>query len=246
MSELDALVRRVDEDRWLASRFAPAQVRKRLVALYALNYELAHVSETVSQPAVGDIRLAWWRDALAAIRAGSAFPSHPVLLAYAEAHAAKPLSSDLLERMIEARRKDLDAQPFANWAEAEDYLDATAGGLVRLALEVSGAERAPGVEVLARAAGQAWGAAGLLRAEQHWSGRGRSAVPASGGAMQRYRDMADEALAQLAHIRVPQAAWPALGYVALTRQYLRRLGCAPPLLIAKQARLIASAATGRL
>ncbi len=246
MSDLDALVHRVDEDRWLASRFAPEPVRKRLIALYALNYELAHVSETVTQPAAGDIRLAWWRDALARIHSGAGAPSHPVLLAYAEAHAAMPLSSDVLEHMTEARRRDLDVQPFANWGEAEDYLDATAGGLVRLTIEAASAEMAPGVEMLARAAGQAWGATGLLRAEQYWAARGRSAVPASGGSMQRYREMAEEALAQLAHMRAPQALWPALGYVSLARHYLPRLGGAPPPLIFKQARLIASAATGRL
>ena len=64
---LDDLVRRVDEDRWLASRFAPADVRARLIALYAVNYEIARTAEVVREPGVGDIRLAWWRDALAEI-----------------------------------------------------------------------------------------------------------------------------------------------------------------------------------
>ncbi|MBC8107455.1 MAG: squalene/phytoene synthase family protein, partial [Anaerolineae bacterium] len=63
-NDLGTLVRRVDEDRWLASRFAPAPVRERLIALYAVNYEIARLSETVREAPLGDIRLEWWRSAL--------------------------------------------------------------------------------------------------------------------------------------------------------------------------------------
>ena len=82
---LDTLVRRVDEDRWLASRFAPAGVRSRLTALYALNYEISRTAETVTQPALGDIRLAWWREAVEEIYAGRAVRAHPALSAFAAA-----------------------------------------------------------------------------------------------------------------------------------------------------------------
>ena len=79
--DLDALVRRVDPDRWLASRFiADAEQRADVVALYALNYELAHVAETVREPLVGEIRLTWWREAIDAIFAGEPPRRHPVLL----------------------------------------------------------------------------------------------------------------------------------------------------------------------
>ena len=37
-AEIDKRVRRVDEDRWISSRFAPAGQRRALTALYALNY----------------------------------------------------------------------------------------------------------------------------------------------------------------------------------------------------------------
>jgi len=39
LDDIDALVRRVDPDRWLASRFiADAQARADVIALYAFNY----------------------------------------------------------------------------------------------------------------------------------------------------------------------------------------------------------------
>jgi phytoene synthase len=84
-TDLDALVRRVDPDRWLASRFiADKAKRAEVVALYALNFELARVGESVSNPLAGEIRLAWWRERLEAIAGGADAPGQPVLLALAE------------------------------------------------------------------------------------------------------------------------------------------------------------------
>ena len=40
----------------LASRFAPPEARRQLIALYALNYEIAHTAETVTQATLGDMR----------------------------------------------------------------------------------------------------------------------------------------------------------------------------------------------
>src|SRR5262249_35669215 len=87
---LAAGVRHADEDRGWASRFAPEDARKRLVALYALNHEIARTAETVRQAAIGDIRLQWWRDAAAEVFAGKIVRQHPVVQAFAEAHAETP------------------------------------------------------------------------------------------------------------------------------------------------------------
>lgn len=243
--ELDTLVRRVDEDRWLASRFAPRAVRKRLIALYALNYELARVSESVTQAAAGDIRLAWWREAIAAVHEHAQQPTHPVVAAYAEAHAAAPFAPTIVERMIEARRKDLDVQPFQTWNDACDYLDATAGGLIRLAFAACGQHSPRVFEDMMHDAGQAWGAAGLWRAERYWTARGRTLIPSEGGTVQRYIEMARSALSRLERRRAPQSFFPALGYVSLARLYLMRGAETAPLL-SKQIRLIIAAATGRI
>ena len=67
---LDDLVRRVDPDRWLASRFiADASARADVIALYAFNYELARVAGGVSNALMGEIRLTWWREAMEEIAA---------------------------------------------------------------------------------------------------------------------------------------------------------------------------------
>ena len=56
-NDLDDQVRQGDPDRWLASRFiADRAARADVVALYALNIELARIAEAVREPLMGEIR----------------------------------------------------------------------------------------------------------------------------------------------------------------------------------------------
>ena len=243
---LDADVRRFDEDRWLASRFAPDNVRRRLVALYALNHEIARTAETVRQAAIGDIRLEWWRDAATAVFSGVSVRAHPVVKALAAAHAETPFSPSIVSALIDARRADLELAPFATWEAMEAYLDATAGGIMRLSFEASGVDG--DADVIAPAA-RAWGYVGLMRSGGHWQVRGRSFLPPGGDP----HAMVDRARSAYAEARekmhaTPAAVFPALGYVALTPGYLRALerGETDRPLIFRQVKLIAASATGRI
>ena len=76
------LVRAGDKDRYLTSLFTPDRLRPHLLALYAFNIEIARIRETVSEAALGEIRLHWWRDAIEGIYAGNSH-GHPVIEALA-------------------------------------------------------------------------------------------------------------------------------------------------------------------
>jgi phytoene synthase len=233
---LESQVRRVDEDRWLASRFAPADVRQRLVALYALNDEIARSSEVVTRPALADIRLAWWRDAIAEIYAGKPARAHPVLQAFAEARGDWPQAA--FEALIDARARDVDTAPFADVDALEAYIDATAGGVLRLALHAVDAPSAP---TFAAAGARAWGFTAWLRARRappHGADQG--SLIARAGA---YHEMARSIAKSLA-----ANAFPATGYVALVPGYLRAFerGQYERPLIVRQLRLLAASATGAL
>jgi phytoene synthase len=69
-AEFDARLKRTDEARWLASRYAPQAGRERLVAVYLLNQELQRALG-VSEPMIGKIRIQWWRETLEGISAGN-------------------------------------------------------------------------------------------------------------------------------------------------------------------------------
>ena len=251
MDPLDALVRRVDEDRWLASRFAPKAARARLLAIYALNYEIARTADMVSHEGIGDIRLAWWAEAVDEIYSGRAPRAHPALEAYAEVLRDVQLPRRPLDAMIEARGKDLEIAPFETWPDLDGYLEATAGGVFRLAMEA--VSESPGrpkqFDAFVRQAGRAWGYAGLLRALPLWTERGRTFFPhrlmAHNGlspttvftdftghgarscmaavlARGRHAFMEARELATL----LPSALFPAIGYLSFAPRYYKALGVA--------------------
>ena len=129
----EKLVREADKDRFVATLFAPAPRRRALHALYAFNVELARVRELAREPMPGEIRLQWWRDALAGVRAGEA---GPVAAALTATVVRFRLPVDVLAGMIEARSFDLYDDPMGSLAELEGYADKTSSALMRLAAQI--------------------------------------------------------------------------------------------------------------
>ncbi|RYY22944.1 MAG: hypothetical protein EOP62_21755 [Sphingomonadales bacterium] len=72
-----------DPERGLVLSYAPAERRAALAALIALDDALAQLLRTTSEPALGQMRLAWWREALERLDTAPA-PAEPVLRALAE------------------------------------------------------------------------------------------------------------------------------------------------------------------
>jgi phytoene synthase len=246
---LDALVRRVDPQRWLASRFiADPERRAVVVALYALNYELARVGETVTQALTGEIRLAWWREQLEAAIAGAKTSPHPVLLALVPDLASGRLPPALLDALVEARHADFEPAPFADDASLARYMDGTAGAVMGLAARALSPE-APLRAVVE--AGRAWSLAGLYRARARWAERERDWVPASWGALDDQalgaRVRAEVAAALAAARReikaLDVAAFPAVAYAGLAGVYAQ--GRTPGELETRL-RLLAATLTGRV
>src|SRR5262245_54981761 len=95
------LVRAGDKDRYLASLFAPDDLRPGLLALYAFNIEVARIRETVSEVMLGEIRLKWWHDAIEGLYAGTRV-GHPVIEALAPLISEADLPKQALLNMIAA------------------------------------------------------------------------------------------------------------------------------------------------
>lgn len=243
MEDLSSTVRRADEDRWLASRFASARERERLIALYAVNYEIARSAETVSTPALGDIRHAWWRDALDEVHDGKPPRAHPVVEAYARAHAQAPYLRQPWSTLFASRGADLEAAPFDGFEALTRYIDGTAGALMHLAIGAIDVSAPAQTLAFIQPAARAWGYAGLLRAAPVWAARGRAlgvdAATLRGAGERAYAEAQHLAKAQSAHL------FPAFGYVAIVSRYLRRPERAPSL-FERQVRLVTASATGRL
>ena len=237
-------LRRYDHDRYLTSLFAPRAARDHLFALYAFNLEVAKTAEVVSEAMLGRIRLQWWREAIEGIYAGTP-RHHEVVEPLARAVAARDLTRDHFERLIDAREADLEPTPPETLPALESYAEATSSTLVWLALEILGARDATSRRA-GRSLGIAWAYVGLLRAlpfharrrqlylpldlmaeaglgpEEVFAGRPSAALQmvASRVAAEAGRHLNDT---RVLRADLPKAAGPALLPACLTGGYLRLL-----------------------
>lgn len=116
--QLDARIRQVDEERWLSSRYAQLSQRRALIALYALNYELARIRLLVTEPGMGAIRFQWWRDALdQALNDDKA--QHLVVLALMEPIRTGALDASAIHKLIDRHEDAFEAQDRALEPEAQ-------------------------------------------------------------------------------------------------------------------------------
>ena len=122
-------VGRFDPDRAAVIAFQPAATRPALYALHAFNLEVAHLRETAGEPALGAMRLQWWRDALDEAASGRE-RRHAVLQPLAAAIREHGLPEDRFRRLLDARELDLDAAPPA---DLPAYARETGGTLAALA-----------------------------------------------------------------------------------------------------------------
>lgn len=170
-----AQVRIWDSDRYVTALFAPAQHRADLMALYAFNLELARSREAVSEPALGRIRLQWWRDVIAECYEGDP-RRHQVVQPLAAAIERHGLSRHLFDRIIDAREIDFDPAPLDRLDDLVAYADATAGSLNVLALEILGVRNFE-MEKTATAVGTVWALIGTIRGLKHLLLTGRHPLP---------------------------------------------------------------------
>ncbi len=135
------------------------------------------MGERVTEPALGRIRLEWWRERIAAAYAGAPPPRHPVCEALTQVIGTFVPAREHFDRMLEARAADLGDAPPANLAALEEYAEGTSSRLINLALAVLGA-RDPAAAEAGTHAGIAYALAGLLRAPSSAARRGRPIIPA--------------------------------------------------------------------
>jgi phytoene synthase len=195
--DLDDLIRRVDPDRWLSSRFiADPALRADVIAVYAYDHELARAPKVASNSLLGEIRLTWWREMLDEAYEGRPVRRHPTAQALAAAIARHALAREPLEAMIDARYRELDATPMRA-QEALAWARDTAGR----AAETAAAILAPGADAgPARAGGTAWALGRRAAADPKLSKVAERAVKGARAAARKLHPAAFPAIAHVALI----------------------------------------------
>ena len=117
-------------------RFLPPERRQAITALYAFCREVDDAVDEPSDPAVARACIAWWREEIARLYAGT--PGHPVTQALLPAVSRYHLKqSDLLE-IIDGMEMDLERARYDSFAELQLYCHRVAGVVGLLAARIFG------------------------------------------------------------------------------------------------------------
>jgi phytoene synthase len=236
-AHVEGIVAAGDPDRYVATFFAPAARRRALLALYAFDHEVSRIGLTVREPMAGHIRLAWWREQVAAIYTKGSLQA-PVPEALAEVVRAHGLPQSRFDQYLDARASDLEEAPFDDEAAMALHARATGGGIVQLAVRILVASER--VDVAASHAGTAMAYAAHLNDAAAFAAQRRCRFPLSWLAdagvnaedffaarevsaalslvFERMRERVRAELVALNRARFPMAAMPALAAATIARR----------------------------
>ncbi len=176
LSSLAVQVREQDNDRYLCSLFAPEAQREGLFALYAFNQEVARIREKLTEPMMGFIRLAWWREAIEELYTGKV-RNHEVLQGLYPLIQKGQVSHALFNQLIDGREQDMEEAPSATMEALEAYGCATSVPVFQLALEILDVKEEAAMQAAVHV-GVAWMLVGYLRAARFFTASNRVLFPA--------------------------------------------------------------------
>ncbi|MDB5505920.1 MAG: squalene/phytoene synthase family protein [Devosia sp.] len=171
-------LRTADRDRYFSSLLLREPQRAAVQALLGFNAELAATRSRVRQPALGEIRLQWWIDALSGAGHGGV-RDNPIAAALLDAIERYRLPTGPLLRLIEARRFDLYDDAMPDLRAFEGYAGETASRLLHYAAMVLNDGEAVESGDAAGHLGVAQALTGHLRGFGYEASQGRLFLPLS-------------------------------------------------------------------
>jgi phytoene synthase len=224
MNEVEEIVRQRDRDRYLSTFFAPDDKRPHLLALYAFNAEILKVRDTVSEAALGLIRLQWWRDTIEGIYAGNPVPGYAVAEALARAITAGNLPQQALVDLVTAHEFDLFHDRMPDVTALEAYMGEAYSRLIMMAAMILDRDAAPKASECAGLAGVAQGLALVMGDPAH-----RDPFLPEGMTVAEAVGHGENRLAQAMMLRpdLPKSVLPAFLPVSLTGLYLKKIAKHP-------------------
>ncbi|KAI1811491.1 squalene/phytoene synthase [Poronia punctata] len=167
-----AQLRQSDYDSYLIRNFVPKSKRDAYDAFRALNLELVRLPELVSNPAIGQLRMQFWRDAINNTFVGRP-PKEPIMILLSDvlsrlgetSTSSRGSPSSLkfwLFRLLNTRERHMDNRPFATINALEDYAENTYATIMYSTLAALGIN-SMNMDHLASHIGKACGIAAVCR-----------------------------------------------------------------------------------
>ena len=177
MSDYGSLVRKKDPDRYICILFAKRGLQQDLFSICAFYSEVAEVSDRVTEPQLGRIRLQWWREAL--MRMSANYDADDLITAeLSKVYKKHRLSPDLFNVILEARSLDIDNYQPTHTLDLVNYIKNTSAALSQLFLnvmQVCDEETKLTVEEVSIA----FGLVGVLRSTRYLASNKRILLPSS-------------------------------------------------------------------
>lgn len=139
-----------DPERGLAIAYAPRAAREAIALLWRFDEMLAGVVRSTTEPLIGQMRLTWWHEAIAALETGPT-PAEPLLQDIAAILPAQGLAPAALLPLIDGWELLIDPLPF-DAAQLAGYAEGRGAALFDLAARALGGTADEAV----RAAGRGW------------------------------------------------------------------------------------------
>ncbi len=194
------------DDVALALNYAPAGHREAFEKLFTLDKRLGQIVASAKEPQLAAIRLVWWRDQLAGLRA-AAEPADPLLMRCRALVLDSPVEGAMLADMAEGWAMALPPGPEteAEFTDYATYRGASLFSAIAVCARASNAENA----------GRAFALADLARSSTDSAIRAKASALVTALPRQRLAS-ALRPLALLAHWARSDAARIAVGKSALT------------------------------
>jgi phytoene synthase len=162
-------------DQYYAALFAPLSVRDDLIALAAFCGEIERVGRQVSEPTLGEIRIAWWRDSLLGEEIGVS--GNPVLDAFADVVRRHALPPESIASFLDAHAQALYADAPADDAALDANIAAVDGVPLECAAQILNVVFDARAKEIPSAAARAAGMARIARTLPYALSRGRLPLP---------------------------------------------------------------------
>lgn len=155
-------------------RFLRAPRRRAITALYAFCREVDDAVDDAVDPGVARVKLAWWRNEVAAVFGGT--PQHPVAQALRSVAADFEVREEQLLAVIDGMTMDLEQQRYPDYAMLERYCDLVAGAVGQMSARIFGYAD-PATLAYARDLGIAFQLTNVIRDVGEDARRGRIYLP---------------------------------------------------------------------
>lgn len=135
-------VRLGDPDRFMSAMTAPIEGRKALFVIYAFNLEITRAPWITKEAMISEMRLQWWLDVIEEIYTDQEIRRHQVVEPLARLIKSHKIPRNLFDDLIAARRWDIYKDAHENAFAFEDYINATSGNLMAIAVMALGKDTA--------------------------------------------------------------------------------------------------------